>query len=936
MDQDMKNRQIARYVLSFLMIFLLPIGLIAQISVRGRVLEGDKDPLAFANVRLINKSGKLQGGQATDKNGSYRIANIPAGVYTLEVSYVGYKSYKEQLTLTAGELKLKDIILKEDGELREVTVVGKATEVTVKGDTIEYNAGSYTTAEGSALVELVKKLPGAVVDDSGNVTVNGKNITQIMIDGKRFFESDPQVALKNLPADLVDKVQVLSKESDNARMTGFSDGEDETVINLTIKAGRKQGLFGTAYLGGGSKERYEANAMVNRFTDAKQWTVLGGLNNTNNAGFSDIASDLSASDLAQQASGSSRRPWQRNTNNDGITVSRVLGANLILSIDSKTQAGGNAFVGNSNKSVVTKSETTNIQTSGNIVDSGEATEDNNKWNVGTNARLEWKPSARTELIVSPRLSYGTGKGVYRSTTKALFESTGSTISEGSLYQTTDSRVYDGRLQLDLSQRLSDSGRTLALSLEGKLTGNDISGTYKSSTWVASSNTTTLQDQSLGNDEQGQEFRARVNYVEPLSTSFALQLNYQLRGQFGSTEREVYAYNATTGLYDSYDANASYTLRSHFYAHRAGLALKYATKVTDVTVGLNVDPSSLTTTRLLASGETVIKRNVTNYSPTLRFDYKPSRAFNIRLDYRGQSFQPTVTQLSPISDNTNPLVKYVGNENLLPGFRHNVMGRMSIFSSAKQSSLNLFTMLSLTENNIVSRSSYDTTTGVRTFSYDNVSGNWSASLGGFYTTPLLGKRLSLRMGSRNSYANSVGFSNDERNVAKTLNLSEELTLAYRYGMLDTSLKGIWSYSRVRNSLSTLSASATNDYGIHWDTNLTLPLDLSFESQVRYTTTTGYASGYNFSQTLVNLSLSYSFLQGKAATIRLKVYDLLAEQRNVFRNVSALAISSQETNILGRYAMLHFIYKFNSFSANASAADMKQMERRGPGGPPPGAF
>lgn len=932
----MKNRQIIRSVFVLLAILLLPVGLIAQITVRGRVLEGDKDPLAFANVRLINKSGKLQGGQATDKSGNYRISNIPAGTYTLEVSYVGYKSHKEELTLTSGEHKVKDILLKEDGELSEVTVVGKATEVAVKGDTIEYNAGSYTTAEGSALIELVKKLPGAVVDDSGNVTVNGKSITQIMIDGKRFFESDPKVALKNLPAELIDKVQVLSKESDNSRMTGFSDGEDETVINLTIKAGRKQGLFGTAYVGGGTKERYEANAMLNRFTDGKQWTILGGLNNTNNAGFSDIASDLSASDLAQQASGSSRRPWQRNSSNDGITISRVLGGNLILSIDSKTQAGGNAFVGNSEKNVTTKSETTNIQTTGNTVDSGETTESNKKWNVGTNARLEWKPSKNTEVIIAPRLSYGTGQGVYNSSTNTIFETSGATITEGSLTQTTDSKVYDGRLQVDLSQRLSDKGRTLALSLEGKLTGNDISGNYKSSTYTASTNATVLQDQNLMNDEKGQEFRARINYVEPLSTTLALQLNYQLRGQFSTTDREVYSFNSATGLYDTFDANSSYELKSNFYAHRAGVALKYATKITDITLGLNVDPSSLTTTRLLASGETIIKRNVTNFSPTLRFNYKPSRAFNLRLDYRGQSFQPTVAQLSPISDNTNPLVQYVGNENLLPGFRHNLMGRMSIFSSEKQSSLNLFTMISLTENNIVSRSSYDTTTGIRTYSYDNVDGNWSASLGGFYTTPLPGKRFSLRVGSRNSYANSVGFSNNDRNVSKTLNLQEELTLAYRYGMLDTSLKGIWSYSNVRNSLSTLSTSATNDYGIHWDTNLTLPLNLSFESQVRYTTTTGYASGYNFDQTLVNLSLSYSFLKNKAATIRFKVYDLLAEQRNVFRNVSALAISSQETNIIGRYAMLHFIYKFNSFSGNASRADMKQTNTRGPGGPPPGAF
>lgn len=932
----MHFQPISRLGLALLLFLCIPLGLLAQVSVRGRVLDDNKTPLAFANVRLTNAAGKLQGGQASDKQGNYRISGVPAGTYTLEISFVGYKNHRWQITVGKSDLKLKDIALAEDGQLKEVQVIGKATEVVVKGDTIEYNAGSYTTAEGAELLELIKKLPGAQVDENGNVTVNGKSITQIMVDGKRFFESDPKVALKNLPAELVDKVQVLDKQSDNARMTGFADGDDETVINLTIKPGRKQGLFGTAFAGAGTKERYEASAMLNRFTDGKQWSILGSLNNTNNAGFSDIASDISRSDIAQMASGSGRRPWQRNNSSDGITISRMLGANLILSIDSKTQAGGSAFVGNSKRGVQTKSETTNIQTAGNTVDKGETSEDNDKWNVGTNLRLEWKPNSRTEFILSPRLSYGTGKGLYLSSSSSAHELSGATISTSSLTQTTDNKVYDGRVQLDMSHKLSDKGRTVALSLEGRLSGNDLSGQYLSDTYVASSASTTHIDQQLSNEERGREFRLRANYVEPLSQRLALQLNYQLRGQFSNTTRTLYDLNAATGLYDSYNASNSYELRSDFYAHRAGLALKYATKTSDLTAGLNVDPSQLITTRLLHTGETVIKRNVVNFSPTLRYTYKPSRAFNLRLDYRGQSFQPTVNQLSPISDSTNPLVVYVGNENLLPGFRHNVMANMSIFSAAKQSSLNLFAFANLTENNIVSKSLYDTTTGVRTYSYENVNGNWSASLGGFYTTPLPGKKFSLRIGTRNGLSTTVGFSNGERNKARTHSLSEELTLAYRHGIVDTSLKGVWSHNKVSNSLSSLQASATNDYGIHWDTNLTLPLNLSFESQVRYTTTSGYASGYNFEQTLVNLSLSYSFLQNKAATIRLKVYDLLAEQRNVFRNVSALAISSQETNILGRYAMLHFIYKFSSFGGGATSADMRQTGRRGPGGPPPGAF
>lgn len=303
-------------------------------------------------------------------------------------------------------------------------------------------------------------------------------------------------------------------------------------------------------------------------------------------------------------------------------------------------------------------------------------------------------------------------------------------------------------------------------------------------------------------------------------------------------------------------------------------------------------------------------------------------------YRERSTE--VNQLSPINDSANPLIVYQGNPNLRTGFRHDLFGMMSLFSAQSQAALNLFVHSNLTENNIVSKSEYNPSTGVRIFGYENVDGNWSIGLGGFGSIPLPWKKFSLRVGINNSYARSVGFVGSERNNADNWTFSEELTLAYRFGRFDTSLKGVWSHNKIVNSLgSSANNTATNDYGLYWDSQISLPLNLALESQLRHTSMNGYASGYNYDQTLVNIGLSYSFLRGKVATLRFKVYDLLGEQRNVYRNVSALDISSQETNIIGRYAMLHFIYKFNSFSGNVSASDMKNI-RRGPGGPPPGRF
>lgn len=916
-----------------------------SVTVRGRVLENAETPLIGANVRLLDASGKLKTGIASNEKGLYTL-HAGAGTYTLEISYIGFKTHRQELKVTGKQTtqRVADITLAEDGKLlSDLIVSAKATEVIVRGDTVEFNADSYRTTEGAALEELVKKIPGATIDESGQITINGKSISQIMIDGKRFFESDPKVALKNLPADVVDKVQVYDKQSDAARMTGFADGEDETIINLTIKPGRKKGLFGTAFAGAGSERRYELSGIVNKFTDGQQWTILGALNNTNNAGFTDIASDISNSDIARQAGGSSRRFGQRDTGNDGTAISRIIGGNLALTImGGKGELGGSGFYGNTDKEQITKSETTNIRTSGNTVDKGNVTELNKKQTYGSDIRLEWKPDQKTEIIVMPHLSFGTGQGTIASQSTTALESTGATITTSDRFQSVDSRLYNGRLNVEMSRQLSDAGRTLALSIHGQLQGEDAEGDYTNTIYTASSGATDRDDQRLRNDSQSKSFRTRLNYVEPLGKGFALQLTYQLRGEFTDRNRAAYEKDPITGQYTVFNQDYSYDFESHYLAHRAGIAFKRATATYDLTAGVNIDPSRLESTTVSQGATTNIVQNVVNYSPTLRYTYKPSRAFNIRMDYRGQSFQPSANQLAPIQDRTNPLQVLVGNADLRPGYRHNLMGHISLFSSAKQSALNVFAHARLVQNEIVSSSTYDITTGIRTTSYTNVNGSWSVGLGGFYTTPLPWKRLSLRLGMQNSLANQVGFIDGQRNNARVLSLHESVSLGYRHGWVDTNVRGSWGFNRVNNSLETANKQMTRDYGLSWDATISLPIGITAESQLQYTATNGYAAGYDQEQTLLNLGLSYSFLKGKTATIRFKYYDVLGQKRNVFRSVTALAISSQETNTIGQYAMLHFIYRFNSFSGNASASDMKQS-RRGPGGPggppsgpPPGAF
>lgn len=939
----MNERTMIRSLMVGLLSLSTSLALMAQVVLQGRVIDEGKHGLPAASVKLLGSGGKLQTGTTTSANGSYRLGNVPKGTYTLEVSFIGYTTVKQSVKVSesSGEQKLATITLKEDAQaLKEVSVVGKATEVTVKGDTIEYNAASFTQMDAAVLEDLVKKLPGAEIDASGKITINGKSISQIMVDGKRFFESDPKIALKNLPADLVDKVQVFDKDSENARMTGFSDGDEETVINLSLKAGKKQGLFGTAMVGAGTKSRYDASGILNRFSGNEQFSILAATNNINNAGFSDISSDLSSSGLGMQAGGGGRGPGGGGSfglGGDGITISRMLGGNYINAKGKQSEFGINAYYGGSNKTVERKSDATNLLGSGSTTESGTTSETNNKDNVGLNLRWQWTPSKSTELIVTPQLTYGYGKGEYYGASNTINDLTGSQITSSSLRQGTDSKNFNGQLRADFSQKLNSRGRTLAISLEAGYNNDRGEGKYLSQLDNVSTGLRVI-DQAIDQKSTGGSYRLRLNYVEPLSQTLSLQVQYQFRGQHSSSNR--WAFDADgSGLYTLANSLYSSEFNSDFYSHRAGLAFKKVWGKAELTAGANIDPSSLYSITTRSGVRREVNQHSLNYSPTLRFNYKPSKAFDLRFDYRGRSFQPSASQLSPVEDVTNPLVTYVGNPNLSPGFTHNLMGRLSLFNASSQSALNLFGMAQYVENDIVSQTTYDLSTGVRTTTYTNVSGNARLSLGGFFTTPLFGKVLSLRIGSRNTVTRQIGFVDGSRNTAVAYNLDESLGIGYRNSFLDATVRGGITFYTVNNSLESVSGQTTRDYRLELENIATLPLGFKLEAQANYIVGSGYTSDFGRERTLINLGLTYSFLRGKAATIRLKVYDLLDQNRSINRQITALSSSTTETNTLGRYAMLHFIYKFNSFSGNASASDMRSGQRgfgNGPGGPPPGRF
>jgi len=631
-------RSIYQLLLSILLASLGFVGLEAQqAGVAGRVLDEEGNPMIQANVQLVQSTGQVAvAAGATNEKGLFSLKTSQEGDYILRVSYVGYTTHDEKISLRNGQtITLKDISMNEDARLlQSVTVQAKAAEVVVRNDTLEFNAGSYTVAQGASIEELIKKLPGAEIGSDGKITINGKDISKILVDGKEFFSKDPQVAIKNLPADMVNKVQVLNKLSELSRRSGFDDGEEETVINLTVKPEKKKGLFGTLQAGYGTDQRYMAGGNVNRFDGNKQWTLIGSANNTNNMGFSEMSSEMGSMTFFSPQGGG-RRGFG---NSGGVTSSSMLGGNFSVEFSSALNTGGDARYGYNDKAIETTKRVENILAEGNTYMDENILERSFSHNGQARFRMQWKPSERTEVVFEPDLSISKIDGFFNDTYETK-DATGISINKGSIHQTTQGNNFRLNGELDISHKLNDEGRTISASVSGGLTDEDGDGIYQAVLQSVETN------QKQFNDNSNLQYRLRLSYVEPLGKNYFAQAILNRRFSRRNSDREVYRLG-DDGQYSILDSQYGLSYSNEFTQYRIGLNLKKIAKTWDYTIGFNVDPNRTVSYRNVAGVEQdKLAFNRVNLSPMLRINYKPSRTTNLRVDYRGRTTQPSINQIA---------------------------------------------------------------------------------------------------------------------------------------------------------------------------------------------------------------------------------------------------------------------------------------------------
>ena len=926
-------------LLMLLMILFSPMAFAQQsgVNVTGSVVEqGSDTPIEQATVRLLNvKDSAMVRGVVSARNGSFTLKNVKKGSYLLHITFIGYDPLYQPLQIT-GKKNPVNVGKLELSELGEAVVIGKAPEVTVRNDTVEYNADSYKVTEGSVLEDLLKKMPGVEVDSEGKITVNGKEVKKVMVDGKEFFSDDPKVASKNLPAKMIDKLQVLDKKSDMAQMTGFDDGEEETVINLTVKPGMKQGWFGNAYGGYGSKDRYEGNAMVNRFVNNDQITFMGGANNTNNMGFSDLASTM----FSGMGGGGGRRGGFGA--GSGITSSGNAGLNFSKEFKpDKLTLGGNTRYSHSDNDARSKSDRQNILPGdSSSYDNSEAMSRTKSDNFGVDFRLEWKPDTMTQLIFRPSFSFSHSMNDNFSDATTL-DNERDTVNTNKSSNYSESNGYNLNASIDFSRKLNNKGRVFSATLSGGNSDSYSDGMNRSDI-VYFNQTDALKnsiiDQRSRYDNKGFNYRAYVSWVEPIGHNNFIQATYSISQRKQEALKNVYNQDAD-GIYNVLDSAYSQSYRNNFISQRASLSFKSQRAKFNYTIGLNLDPSYSSSENFV--GDTTlskITRKVVNLSPMAQFNYMFDKRTNLRIMYNGRTSQPSMTQLQPVADISDPTNITIGNPDLNPRYTNNVFIRFQQFTPEKQRAFMIMANGSYIINDIVSYTSYNQETGVKTTTYKNVNGNYSGNVRMMLNTPLKNKKFSINSMTMASFANSNGYINEEKNTNRNLILSERGGIDFRSSYLDLGVNGNIRYNATSNSLQKENNQNTFNYGAGGYTTIYLPLNFKIESDVNWSTNSGYGDGFKQNEVLWNASASKSFLKNNQGTLRFKIYDILQQRSNISRSVTASYIQDSEYNTLGSYFMVHFIYRFSIFKGGASASDVKTPGRsgrgRGPMGPPPG--
>lgn len=950
----------------------------AQRKVTGRVVETEtQEQLSMTTVKLLKTDSSMVKGVVSDANGHFSIEAPANGRYILQLTNVGFKPYTRNVTIREDkDIDLGTVKMSIDAiMLKEAVVTANLAKMTMKDDTIVYNAGAYRLPEGSVLEELVRKLPGAKIDDDGKITINGKEVKKILVDGEEFMTGDTKTAMKNLPTSIVEKVKAYDQKSDQARISGVDDGEEETVLDFGIKRGMNKGKMSNTDLAIGTHDRYSGRIMGASMTKSLRVMAFGNANNVGDRG-------MPGGGGGPRGGAGSR----------GLNASKMAAVNLNWKNGKILKLDGSIRWNHSDGDALTKRSVENfVSQTGSFSNSqNQNYTRSNSWNG--QMRLEWTPDTLTNILLRPTFNYNSNDGLTASQSGTYDEDPYNYVDNPLLDDAFNLLRQEGVLvnrrknkslsysdntsfgtMLQLNRRLSSMGRNVSLRFNFNYSDKESQSINTSDVWLYKLTNQLGQDSTYQTNRynvtpsRNYNYSARMTYSEPIMPKTYLQFSYEYQYKFTKSTRSTYNFADPADPYARFfeGVNPSYRAWNDYLSHASlsnpwdsyldddlsrfsqyrnyiqdiQVMLRVVRQAYNFNVGVTLMPQKTEFSQRYQGIDTVVTRHVTNITPTADFRWKISKVSQLRFNYRGSTSQPSMTDLLEIRDDSNPLNITTGNAGLKPSFTNNFRLFYNNAWTTYQRVMYANLQYSTTSNSIANMVTYDPNTGGRFSRPENINGNWRINGSFMFNTAIDSMaRFNVNTSTGISYVNSVGYVNLDRGAVasksntKNLTISEQLATSFRNDWIEFELTGSFNYDHSRNAIQPNANLDTWRFNYGFNTNITLPWGTQLSTDMGMNSRRGFSdNSMNTNELIWNAQISHGFLKGKALTLTLQFYDILKEQSTFSRSIDAMQRSDTEYNSITSYAMLHVIYKVNLFGTKEARRGMREGA---PGDMPPG--
>jgi hypothetical protein len=889
-------------------------------SIAGRALNSATVSLVYAN------DSSLVSFSRTNEAGLFNFKNVSPGSYLISVSYVGYiPKWVPVITGTEKTVDMGLIYMNDVNTMSTVTVTARRPPVVINGDSVEFNSENFKTAPNAVVEDLLKKMPGMEVDKSGGITVNGKKVTKVFVNGKEFFTGDPMMATKNLPADAVDKIQVYDRKSDQAMFTGIDDGSEETAINLKLKKDRNKSTFGKLNAGAGTPSVFDAQGNVNVINNEEQFSAIGGANNTNRQNFS-------GRNIVNFSGGGGGRPGagagvtvnfsggsgETDANAQGIAETYSIGGNYSNLFNSKkTEFNANLSISDVERNNISSAFTQNL-TPGNAfnrISNSNSIAGNKQQNFGST--IDHKVNDNFSFRFTPSLGLQQTTNYSEDSTQTYLTN-GNLLNSNTTIASSASDAVNAASTLLLRKKFAKKGRTISSTITQSFNRSNSTGNQFTEQLSYINNTLTndsILDQQNTRKGENSSYSANLIYTEPLGKKSLLEFNTYLSKSIGSSSRRIFDRNDATDNYDLLNTRLTNEFNSEYTYSGGGMSYRSNQKKYNFSTGVSLQKAVLDGENI--SAKTKLSQSFQDILPNATFRYNFSQTKNLNVDYRTSTNQPSITQLQPVLDQSNINRQSIGNPDLKRSYVHNV--NIRFFSSKILAGKSFFSTLnaSTTNNSIVN---YDSVLPNRTILTRPVNVNGAYRINGSMNYGFGIKKLKSRLsfGLNAGLNNNISYANGILNTIVTKSTGPSMSYTYIVDdVIDINLTARYSFSQTSNEVNpTLNTNfLTKVFGA--DMTNYLPLNIVLNQSFNYAINTGRAEGFNTAIPIWNASFSKFFLKNKRAEIKMSAFDLLNKNIGINRNVSQNQIVDRSYNVISQYFMLTFTYSLQKSGLGGGA-------------------